>query len=170
MTTLIDFADALATGLRTKISDVPTISADPPPRKERSLRVPAIYLEIDDIEPMQEAGDSRLLADVRWNAYCLFDPNQQRADLLLRDLAARVAVALHEIRRPVPGHGHIRLYHAGDDAFRPAVEGYLCWVVEFGIEVALGDLEPEGVTPSEIYISQHPAIGHAHADDYERLA
>lgn len=169
MTSLADFADALADGLRAKLPDLPTISADPPPKKQHSLRVPAVYLEIDDIEPLREAGDSRILADVRWNAYCLFDPNQARADLLLRDLAARVAVALHEIRRPVPGHGHIRLARAGEDAFRPALDGYLCWVVEFGIEIALGELEPEGTTPTEIYIGQSPAIGEGHADDYERI-
>ncbi|CAM3793951.1 hypothetical protein [Castellaniella denitrificans] len=170
MTTIIDFADALADGLRAKLADVPTVSADPPPRQKRSLKLPAVYLDIDDIEPMQEAGDSRLLADVRWNAYCLFDPNQARADLLLRAFAARVAVALHEIRRPVPGHGHIRLSRAGDDAFRPALDGYLCWVVEFNIEIALGELEAPGVTPSEIHIGQSPAIGEHHADDYERIA
>lgn len=170
MTTLVDFADALAGGLRAKLPDIPTVSADPPSRKQHSLRLPAVYLEIDDIEPLQEAGDSRLLADVRWNAYCLFDPNHARGDLSVRVLAARVAVALHEIRRPVAGHGHIRLSRAGDDAFRPALDGYLCWVVEFGIEIALGELEPAGVTPSEIHIGQSPAIGEHHADDYERIA
>ncbi|WP_322999962.1 hypothetical protein [Castellaniella sp.] len=170
MTTIADFADALIDRLRPALDDIPTISADPPPRKHSSLRVPAIYVEIDDFESLSEAGDTRLLTDVRWMAHCIVDPTLPRADLALRSMAARVAVALHEIRRPVPGHGHIRLARAGEDAFRPALDGYLCWVVEFNIEIALGELEPVGITPSEIYISQSPAIGTDHSDDYERLA
>lgn len=149
-TTLIKFADALVAALAAKLPDIPTISADPPPRQKRSLRMPAIYIEMSDFSPMQASGDSRLLTDVRWEARCLVDPNQPRADLALRALSGRLAVALHDIRRPVPGHGHIRLAQAGPDAFRPEIEGYLCWVVEFGTEIALGELEPESVTPSEI--------------------
>jgi len=169
MTTLIDCADALADKLRAALPDIPTISADTPPQTRRSLRVPAVYLEIDSIEPMQENGDARLLADVRWQARCLVDPTLPRADLLVRALAARVAVTLHEIRRPIPGHGHIRLLNAADDAFRPEVEGYIVWVVEFGLELALGQLEPPGIAPTQIYLGDAPAIGAAHVEDYEKI-
>lgn len=168
--TLIGFVDTLVARLHSAMPDIPTVSADRPPKQQRSLRVPAVYVEIDNYDLMVEAGDSRLLTDVRFQARCLFDPNHPRGELLLRALAARVAVALHEIRRPVPGHGHIRLMNAGEDAFRPEVEGYLCWVVEFNIEIALGELEPPGVTPSEIHLGMSPAIGEDHADDYERIA
>jgi len=170
MTTLIDCADALVDKLRIQLPDIPVITADAPPQAQRSLRVPAVYLEIDSIEPLQEAGDSRLLADLRWQARVLVDPNQPRADLLVRALAARVAVALHEIRRPIPGHGHIRLATASDDAFRPEIDGYKVWVVEFNIELALGALEPPGITPSEIHVGIDPKIGTGHENDYEQVA
>jgi len=170
MTTLIACADALVAKLRAAMPDIPVITADAPPQTQRALRVPAVYLEIDSIEPLQEAGDSRLLADLRWQARCLVDPNQPRADLLVRALAARVAVALHEIRRPIAGHGHIRLVQATDDAFRPEVDGYVVWVVEFSIEIALGELEPPGIPPSEIYVGIDPKIGAGHENDYEPLA
>lgn len=166
--TLIEFADALVSALAAKLPDIPTISADAPPRQNRSLRVPAIYLEMADFSQMQAAGDSRLLTDVRWEARCLVDPNLARADLMLRALVGRVVVALHDVRRPVPGHGHLRLVQAGPDAFRPEVEGYLCWVVEFGTEIALGELEPEGITPSEIYLGTSIAGGIP--DAHERIA
>lgn len=168
--TLIHYADALVEKLRAKLPDIPVISADPPPKNQRSMKVPAVYLEIDDFEPMSEAGDSRVLVDARWNARCHVDPNCARADLQLRALAARVVVALHEIRRPVPGHGHIRLSRASDDPFKPELDGYLTWVVEFGIEIALGELEPEVARPTEIYFNDSPAIGENHADDYTRIA
>jgi len=153
MTTLVECADALVEKLRAAMPDVPVITADAPPHTQRSLLVPAVYLEIDSIEPMQAAGDARLLADVRWQARCLADPNQPRAHLLVRALAARVAVALHDIRRPVPGHGHIRLINAADDGFRPEMDGYLVWVVEFSMELALGELEPPGMPPAQIQVN-----------------
>lgn len=167
---LIDYADALAERLREKLSDVPTISAERPARQQRSLKLPAVYLEVADFVSMQEAGDARLLTDVRWQAHCLVDPNGARAELYLRAFCARVAVALHEIRRPVAGHGHIRLVQAGEDPFQPRVEGYLTWAVEFGIEIALGELEPPGTRPTTIMLGQAPAIGTGHADDYEQIA
>lgn len=167
---LIDYADALAARLRERLPDVPTISADRPARQQRSLELPAVYLEIEDFVALQEAGDSRLLVDVRWLAHCLVDPNIDRAELCLRALCGRVAVALHEIRRPVAGHGHIRLAQAGDDPFQPRIDGYLTWAVEFGIEIALGELEPPGTRPTTIMLGQAPAIGEGHADDYEQIA
>ncbi|WP_269497222.1 hypothetical protein [Castellaniella sp. S9] len=167
---LTDYADALAAKLREKLSDVPTIEADRPGRHQRSIKLPAIYLEIEDFTSLLEAGDSRLLTDVRWQAHCLVDPNADRAELQLRAFCARVAVALHEIRRPVAGHGHIRLIQASEDPFRPQVDGYLTWAVEFGIEIALGELEPPGIRPTQIMLGQAPAIGAGHADDYERIA
>jgi hypothetical protein len=152
--TLTAFADALVAALRAHLPDIPVISADPPPREQRSLTVPAIYVEIVDIESLAEAGDTRLLADLRWEAHCLVDPTAERSHLALRGLAARVAVALHEIRRPVPGHGHIRLVRAGEDDFRPGLEGYLSWGVEFGVEVALGALKPETLRPREVFVGE----------------
>jgi hypothetical protein len=156
--TLTTVADTLVAALRTALPDIPTIEVDPPPREQRSLTLPAIYIEIIDIEPLLEAGDSRLLADLRWEAHCLVDPIADRASLILRSMAARVAVALHEIRRPVPGHGHIRLVRAGESAFRPELEAYLSWSVEFSIEIALGDLAPETIIPSTVYLNEAPLV------------
>jgi hypothetical protein len=54
--------------------------------------------------------------------------------------------------------------------FRPKMDGYEVWVVEYGVEVYLGELEPAGVTPTEIYFGMTPAIGPNHVPDYERIA
>jgi len=170
MTTLIDCADTLVAKLRAALPDIPTISADAPAQTQRRLHVPAVYLEIDSIEPMQANGDARLLVEVRWQAHCLVDPNLPRADLLVRALAARVACALHDIRRPLPGHGHLRLLSASGDAFRPELDSYTAWLVEFSLELALGELEPPGIPPGEIYLGIAPKTGPEHLDDYVRIS
>ncbi|WP_281982970.1 hypothetical protein [Azonexus hydrophilus] len=165
MTTLIDIADAIVTKLRAALPDVPTISADPPPQSQRAVRVPAIYLDIAEFEPISNPGDGRISVDARFDARCLVDPNAARSHLAVRELAARTVRALQEIRRPIQGHGHIRIARAGDDNIRPMMDGYEVWTVEFGVEIYLGELEPAGITPTEIYFGMTPAIGPNHVPD-----
>jgi hypothetical protein len=168
--TLTDIVDATVAKLRAAMPDVPTIEGDPPPHSQRSIRVPAVYLEISELEPVSNPGDGRISVDARFDARCIVDPNGTRSHLAVRELASRVVRALQEIRRPVSGHGHIRIERAGDEMFRPKMDGYEVWVVEYGVEVYLGELEPAGVTPTEIYFGMTPAIGPNHVPDYERIA
>lgn len=168
--TLTDMVDATVAKLRAAMPDVPTIEGDPPPHSQRSIRVPAVYLEISELEPVSNPGDGRISVDARFEARCIVDPNGSRSHLAVRELASRVVRALQEIRRPVAGHGHIRIERAGDEMFRPKMDGYEVWVVEYGIEVYLGELEPAGVTPTEIYFGMTPTIGPNHVPDYERIA
>lgn len=174
--TLTDAIDTIANVLRTALPNVPTISADPPPQTQRAVRVPAVYLELTEIEPLGNPGDGRVSADVRFEAYCLVDPTAPRAELACRDLAARVILALHAVPRPLPDHGHLRLVRAGDASLRTGLnnrgdlDGYTMWMVEFGMELLLGELEPELPTPTEIWLGIAPDISPPHVDDYLRVA
>lgn len=170
MTTLTDVIDATVDRLKMALSDIPTVLADAPPQAQRALRVPAVYVELAELEPISNLGDTRILADARFEAHCIVDPNAARSHLAVRELASRVMTALHNLRRPLPGHGHIRLIRAGEDGFRPEMDGYMVWMVEWAVEIALGDLEPAGITPSEIYFGMTPAIGPGHVPDYDRIA
>lgn len=170
MTTLTNVVDATVTKLRAALPDIPTIEGDPPPQAQRAIRVPAVYIEIEELDPIGNPGDTRISVNARFEARCIVDPNGARSHHAARELAARVMGALQTIRRPVPSHGHIRISRAGDDYFRPKMEGYLVWVVEWAVEIYLGELEPAGVTPSEIYFGMTPAIGPNHVPDYERIA
>jgi hypothetical protein len=167
--TLTEAIDAIAALLRAAMPDVPTVSADPPPQAQRAVRMPAVYLQLTELEPLGNPGDGRVSADARFEAYCIVDPNTPRAELACRELAARVILALHAAPRPLPGHGHLRQLRAGDADFRPELDGYRLWLVEFGIELQLGALEPAGITPTEIWLGTSPDIGPPHVDDYEQV-
>lgn len=169
MTTLIAAMDTLVARLQAVMPDIENISADAPPLQRRSLKLPAIYLEIASIEDAGANGDSRVLATLRLQARCLYDPNIARSDLLARALAVRVLTALHEIRRPIPGHGHIRDLRAGEDEFRPDIDGYTVWLVEATLELALGELEAEPPVPSTVLFAIAPEIGTPHQDGYQTL-
>ena len=161
--------DALVSRLQADLPDIENISADPPPQQRRALKLPAIYLEIASIEDAGANGDSRVLSTLRLQARCLYDPNIERSDLLVRALAVRVLTALHEIRRPIPGHGNLRDLRAGEDEFRPDIDGYTVWLVEATLELALGEMEAEQPVPSTVLFAIAPEIGTPHQDGYESL-
>lgn len=168
--TLTAAIDAVVARLRDAMPDVPTVSADPPPQTQRAVRVPAVYVQLTELEPLGNPGDGRVSADARFEALCLVDPNTPRSELACRELAARVILALHAVPRPLPGHGHLRLVRAGDADFRPELEGYRLWQVEFGMELLLGDLEPAPPAPTEIWLGVAPDVGAPHVADYELIA
>lgn len=152
MTTLTDLTDAITTKLTTALTGV-VVAGDPPPQTQRAIKVPAVYIELDELEPLSNNGDGRVLADARYRAHCLVDPAQARPYPAVSELSSRVVLALFGIIRPIPGHGHIRLLRAGPDDFHPGLDGYVSWVVEFGIEINLGALEAAGTQPATIYLS-----------------
>lgn len=174
--TLTEAIDAITGQLRAAMPDVPTVSADPPPQTQRAVRVPAVYVQLIEIEPINNNGDGRVAADARFEAYCMVDPNAPRSDLACRELAARAMLALHAVPRPLPGHGHLRVLRAGDASFRAGLgnrgdlDGYTMWMVEFGLEIALGEIEPAVPAPTEIWLGIAPEVGPPHIDDYARLA
>jgi len=173
--TLTEAIDALAAQLRAAMPDVPTVSADPPPQAQRAVRVPAVYLELTELDPLGNPGDGRVSADVRFEAYCIVDPVSDRAEIACRELAVRVILALNAVPRPLPGHGHLRLVRAGDASLRAGLsnrvdlDGYTMWMVEFGIELALGDLEPASITPTEVWLGIAPDIGPPNIAEYEQI-
>lgn len=174
--TLTEALDTLTARLREALSDVPTVSADPPPQTQRAVRVPAVYVQLVEMEPLSIPADGRVAADARFEAYCIVDPNTPRAELACRELAARVILALHAVPRPLPGHGHLRLVRAGEADFRTGLtgrsdlDGYRMWLVEFGMELLLGELEPAPPAPTEIWLGVSPDIGPPNVGAYEQIA
>lgn len=168
--TLTEALDTLTARLREALPDVPTVSADPPPQTQRAVRVPAVYVQLVEMEPLSIPGDGRVAADARFEAYCIVDPNTPRSELACRELAARVILALHAVPRPLPGHGHLRLVRAGEADFRTDLDGYRMWLVEFGMELLLGELSPAPPAPTEIWLVVSPDIGPPNVDSYEQIA
>lgn len=165
--TLTDIHKALVTRLRTRFDadSVPTLACYPD--LQRSLALPAIIIELSEFEPATEEGTGRLLLDARFEARVVVDPAQAGAHLTVRSIAAAVAHELSEMIRIAPGIGHNRVVRAGDDAFRPELDGYLCWAVEWACEIPVGALEADPFpTPSTVSLSHVPDVGEGNAGRY----
>ena len=167
---LTDIHRALVARLRERFDtdSVPTIACYPD--LERSMVLPAIIVELSEFDPAEGEGTGRLLLDARFEARVVVDPTQPGAHVAVRSIAAALAHQVAEMIRIAPGLGHNRVIRAGDDAFRPELDGYLCWVVEWACEIPIGELEPDPFpTPTHVHLGQATSNGADRDGRYNRV-
>lgn len=157
--------DAIVAGLRAKLAGVPTVDAYPD--IERRIHLPAVLIELAEMEPGDDPGTGETALVGRFQARAIIDPNASRANMLVRELAARVAVALaHETWGLEISIA--RLVQIGEDAFKPELDGYLVWVVEWTHEFHLGDAtwpypDESGLS---VMLGMYPETGEGRAAHY----
>lgn len=127
---------ALVAGLRTKLAGVPTVDAYPV--IQRRISLPAVLVELAEMEPGDDPGSGETALIGRFQARAVIDPTQSGADLQVRELAARIAVAITHETWGLP-ISIARLVQIGEDAFKPELDGYMVWVVEWTHEFHLGE-------------------------------
>lgn len=124
------------------------------PPLEDGMALPMVVLELDEFAPGTDPGNNQLALVATLQARVILDPNQEDAELRIRQLAARVALEVHrahgfgleyvapaKIRRLVP-----------DGFSRPELEGYLVWLVEWTHEIDIGDEADLTVKPGAVGI------------------
>jgi hypothetical protein len=128
--------------------------------------LPAVLLELDELEPGDDPGTGETALIGRFRAYAVYDPNQQQADLQVRELAARIAMAINHENWGLP-IGIARFTQAGADGFKPELDGYLVWIVEWTHEFHLGEVEWLWPDESlEIMLGLYPETGPGKEDQY----
>lgn len=128
--------DAVVAGLRAKLPGVPTVDAYPV--IERRVRLPAVLVELAEMEPGEDPGTGETAIIGKIQARAIIDPARPGADLQVRELAARIAVAItHETWGLDVSVA--RLAQIGEDGFKPELDGYLVWIVEWTHEFHLGE-------------------------------
>lgn len=182
---LTQLVNGVAQTLSVKITGMATISAFPDIGKR--IRLPALLIDIDQLEPGDDPGTGELALKVSIQCYVVIDPTAGNAQALVKDLAARVAVAGMNENWGVPV-APAKLIQLGDASFRPELLGYETWLVEWTNDIRLGaeidwqtyaDPEsnlifdsltgraPAGAYPvSEVVFGIWPDVGTGHEQDY----
>ncbi len=145
------------------------------PRLDGRVILPAAALELTGMRRGDaQPGTGQTALDCDFTLTLIAAPEQPGAALALRALAARAMHALDRSFRPLPGRaGHVRAVRSDEGDFRPELDGYIVWAVEFAIELYVGDAEDltvPGLPPAEVWLGITPNIGPDHIDDYERIA
>lgn len=182
---LTQLVNGVAQTLAGKISGMATVAAFPQIGKR--IRLPAILIDIDQLDPDNDPGTGELALKASVQAYIVVDPAVGNPLALVKELAARVAVAGTHENWGVPV-APAKLIQLGDASFRPELLGYETWLVEWTNDIRLGaeidwqtyaDPEsnlifdsltgkaPAGAYPvSEVVFGIWPDVGNGHEQDY----
>lgn len=146
------------------------------PNIERSIKIPAVIIELSELEQAQDNGDDTTTLNAIFEARVILSPTQQNAHLMLRELTLKVIKTLHYQTWGLSGVGYCEFINATSDVFYPdgskiELDGYLCWNVRWSQEVKFG--EPvewwDGFYPVELYLGIDPETGKGNEDKYWKV-
>ncbi|WP_253308731.1 MULTISPECIES: hypothetical protein [unclassified Wolbachia] len=133
---LKDLHDKICTTLKKEISAIQTCEVYPAIRKE--LVAPAVFIELSSLEQGKDPGTEELALKARFEARIVVDSTIENAPLIVRTLAAEVAKVVNKntwnIKNVSPGE----FISAEIDGFRPELDAYLVWMVDWSHQLHLG--------------------------------
>ncbi|SFU79578.1 hypothetical protein [Pseudoduganella namucuonensis] len=126
--------EAMRAGLAAKLPDVPTVAHHPAEGAAPAL--PAILIELARLEPGRDPGSGQAGLRGRFEARIVADAAAPGAGALVRELAARLALAIKDENWGVPA-GMAQFAQAAPDTLVEA--GRVAWRLEWTQEFELGE-------------------------------
>lgn len=150
-----DLHNAICTTLKREISSIQTCEIYPAIRKE--LVAPAVFVELVSLEPGKDPGTEELALKARFEARIVIDSTIENAAIIVRSLAAEVARVVNKNTWDVENVSAGEFISAGGDDFRPELDAYLVWMVEWVHEVHLGKSiwSGTGIIPHTISVGEN---------------
>lgn len=132
--------DSLHTAIIARLTaDLAGVYCAAYPKLERTITLPAVLVELDELEP-DDFGNEPFDCQARCTAYCIYDPTATNAELEVRNLAATVAVRVsQEADFGIEVAKKAEVLRVGEDSFKPELDGYLVWAVEFQVGIHIGE-------------------------------
>lgn len=136
----------------------------------KHFNLPALVLSLGSFEYDAPTTTEQLAVTLRWELRVVCSKKGGKAELEVRELAARVASFINGNRFGLKVKG-AQFVAAGEDQFSPDLVALEPWLVEFEQSVCLGSscFIDDFITPDEVYVSMSPEIGLEHIDEYERV-
>lgn len=154
---------AIEAGLRAKFPDM--VSVETYPRIGRKIPTPCIVIEMSEMEPGHDPGTGQTALVGRFQARAIVDPILEGSELAVRELSARVAKAIHFQTWELP-ITPARLVMIAEDPFKPHLDTYLVWLVEWTHEFDLGEAMPPIPAGGTVVWGIVPNTGKGHETDY----
>lgn len=184
--TYVDFDklhSAIENDIRAQFPHLQTVQfyQDDPEERQR-LPVPACLLNISEMEADNDIdpGTEQLAVVATFEAYFIVNSiRTQKASLEIRKLAAAFMAWLRKRRWTNPDNpakklptGPANVVGGFPDDFTPEMDKYEVWRVEWQQVIHLGQSvwNAEGITPSQVLVSQAPDIGTGNEEHYEQVA
>lgn len=133
---LKDLHDKICTTLKREIPAIQTCEIYPSIRKE--LLAPALFVELVSLESGKDPGTEELALKARFEARIVIDSTIENAPIIVRTLAAEVARVVNKNTWNVENVSPGEFISAEIDGFRPELDAYLLWLVEWSHQLHLG--------------------------------
>lgn len=133
---LKDLHDKICTTLKREIPAIQTCEIYPSIRKE--LVAPALFVELVSLESGKDPGTEELALKARFEARIVVDGTVEDSSLVVRSLAAEVARVVNKNTWNVKNVSPGEFISGGGDDFRPELDAYLVWMVEWVHTIHVG--------------------------------
>ncbi|MBC6686703.1 hypothetical protein H9I48_05850 [Wolbachia pipientis] len=152
---LTELHKAICRMLKKEIPAIQTCEVYPTIRKE--LVAPAVFVELVSLEPGKDPGTEELALKVRFEARIVIDSTVENAAIIVRSLAAEVARVVNKNTWNVENVSAGEFISAGGDDFKPELDAYLVWLVEWVHEVHTGQSmwSETGIIPHIISVGEN---------------
>ncbi|BET37346.1 hypothetical protein [Wolbachia pipientis] len=154
----IDLHQAICTTLKKEILTIQTCEVYPTIRKE--LLAPAVLVELSSLEKGSDPGTGELALRVRFEARIVVDSTIENAPIIVRTLATEVARVVNKNtwgKNVSPAE----FLSAEPDGFRPELDAYLVWMVEWSHQLHLGKsvweegkIKPHKIAVGEMHVGK----------------
>ncbi len=148
-----DLHNAICTTQKKEIPAIQACEIYPSIRKE--LLAPALFVELVSLESGKDPGTEELALKARFEARIVTDSTIENAPIIVRTLAAEVARVVNKNTWNVENVSPAEFISAEVDGFRPELDAYLVWLVEWVHEVHSGkSVWSTGIMPHVIEIGE----------------
>ena len=130
-----DLHQTICTTLKREISAIQTCEVYLTIRKE--LLAPAVLVELSSLEKGSDPGTGELALRVRFEARIVVDSTIENAPIIVRTLAAEVARVVNK-NTWEKNVSPAEFLSAEPDGFRPELDAYLVWMVDWNHQLHLG--------------------------------
>lgn len=122
----------------------------PYPKRRDEIQLPAILVDLVEMEPAKDPGTGELAIKAHWEARIVV--SDSLADAELWGLVQAVMLWLFDYHWPQLNVGRPQLKQASPDHFSPDYQGHKVWLIEWVQLVRVGDNVwlGEGIVPSTI--------------------
>ncbi|WP_353286459.1 hypothetical protein [Wolbachia endosymbiont (group A) of Crataerina pallida] len=147
-----DLHQAICSTLKEEIPSIQTCEIYPAIRKE--LLAPAVFVELVSLESGKDPGTEELALKARFEARIVVDGTVEDSSVVVRTLAAEVARVVNK-NTWEKNVSPAEFLSAEPDGFRPELDAYLVWLVEWTHEVHAGkSVWSTGIMPHVIEIGE----------------
>ncbi|WP_265041671.1 hypothetical protein [Wolbachia endosymbiont (group B) of Melanostoma mellinum] len=130
-----DLHQTICSTLKEEIPSIQTCEIYPAIRKE--LIAPALFVELVSLESGKDPGTEELALKARFEARVVVDGTVEDSSLVVRSLAAEVVRVVNK-NTWKKNVSPAEFLSAEPDGFRPELDAYLVWMVDWNHQLHLG--------------------------------